>query len=215
MRETERLSRHCTVVTRIVRDDITTRIDDRTVVVSERVFEKLSRRRHPDGFAAVLAVPSLSPWPLHVQDDSLILVADGIEKPGNVGAMMRTADAFGAAFVGASLGTDVVNPNVIRASQGSLFARKTASAPRGDIISWLSAAGMRTVSTSPDATERLWDADMTGPVAIVIGAEDVGVDPAWKAHVSVSIPMSGTADSLNASVSAAILLAEAARQRSE
>jgi TrmH family RNA methyltransferase len=184
------------------------------VRVSARVFARISARRHPDGVAAVVETPSLRLDDLPT-DDRVALVADAVEKPGNVGAMVRTADAFGASFIGASLGTDLVNPNVVRSAQGSLFACPLATAPRGEVIPWCVRRGPIVVA-SPDADRSLWETDLTGPVSIVVGSEHRGVDPAWYEIASAAtIPTSGTADSLNASVAAAIFLAEASRQRSD
>jgi TrmH family RNA methyltransferase len=183
--------------------------------VSREVFDRLSRRQHPDGVAAVCETPTLTLDRFHPSEPALVLVGDGIEKPGNIGAMIRTCDALGAAFLGSSLATDIVNPNVIRASQGSLFATPTASAARSDVIEWCR-TNTSVFLTSPDEGMRLWDIDLTGAVSIVIGAEDDGVDPDWLGvGRGLAIPMRGAADSLNASVSAAIVLAEAARQRSD
>ncbi len=182
--------------------------------VSAHIFDRLSHRQHPDGVAAVVRTPNLSLDRLDTGKDPLVLIADGIEKPGNIGAMLRTCDALGASFIGSSLGTDLVNPNVIRSAQGSLFGTPTAVAPRTEVVGWAT-QHTRTIVLRPDDADGLWDMDLTGAVSVVIGAEDVGVAPEWNGvGRGVRIPMRGTADSLNASVTAAIVLAEALRQRS-
>lgn len=182
--------------------------------VSAAVFDKISKRQHPDGIAAVAETPDVSFAGFKADDPALILVADGIEKPGNIGAILRTCDALGAAFVGSSLATDLVNPNVVRSAQGSLFSVPTASVPRADAIRWC-AANTQVLVTTPTDAEPLWDMDLTGPTSIVIGAEADGVASEWvDVGRGLRIPMSGAADSMNASVSAAIVLAEARRQRS-
>ena len=181
--------------------------------VSVAVFDKISKRQHPDGVAVVAASPDVSFANFRVDDPALVLVADGMEKPGNIGAILRTCDALGAAFVGSSLATDLVNPNVIRSAQGSLFSIPTASVPRTDAIRWC-AANTHVVVTRPSEAVPLWDMDLTGPTSIVIGAESEGVAAEWGTiGKGMAIPMSGSADSMNASVSAAIVLAEAQRQR--
>ena len=182
--------------------------------VSIAVFDKISRRQHPDGVAVIAETPDLSFERFSVGDPALILVADGVEKPGNIGAILRTCDALGAAFVGSSLATDLVNPNVVRSAQGSLFSTPTASVARADAIRWC-AANTQVVITRPEDSIPLWDADLAVPTSVVIGAEADGVAQAWAAVGSgITIPMSGSADSMNASVSAAIVIAEARRQRS-
>jgi TrmH family RNA methyltransferase len=182
--------------------------------VSTAVFDKISRRQHPDGVAVIARIPDLSFDQFRVDSPALVLVADGIEKPGNIGAILRTCDALGAAFVGSSLATDLVNPNVVRAAQGSLFGTPTAFVSREDAIAWCS-ANTQVLVTRPDDSVSLWGFDLTGPTSIVIGAEAEGVAQAWSdVGVGITIPMSGHADSMNTSVTAAIVLAEASRQRS-
>jgi TrmH family RNA methyltransferase len=178
------------------------------------VFDKISRRQHPDGVAVVAAIPDLSFSGFEVADPALVLVADGMEKPGNIGAILRTCDALGASFIGSSLATDLVNPNVVRSAQGSLFSTPTASVPRTDAIRWC-AANTKVFVTRPDNSESVWNVDLTAPTSVVVGAEDAGVAGAWaEVGAGLVIPMSGSADSMNASVSAAIVIAEARRQRS-
>jgi TrmH family RNA methyltransferase len=182
-------------------------------LVSERVFRQLTVRQHPDGYAAVVRTPDAS-LARFTAPGGLVLIGDGIEKPGNIGAMLRSADAFGAAFIGSSLQTDIVNPNVVRASQGSLFAGRVAVAPRADAITW-SEQNTAVIIAVPEDGEPLWRVDLRGPTSVVVGSEHDGVDHQWMEHGRVvSIPTHGTADSLNASVAAAVFLAEATRQRS-
>jgi TrmH family RNA methyltransferase len=127
--------------------------------------------------------------------------------------MLRTCDALGAAFVGSSLGTDIVNPNVIRAAQGSVFATPLASVERTDAVEWAGSL-TRIVVAHPAGATSLWDEDLTGPTTIVIGSEHAGVASEWlDVGTHTFIPTPGAADSLNASVSGAIFLAEATRQR--
>ncbi len=188
--------------------------DVRVTTVSVRAFDKISRRQNPDGVAAVAQTPDLSLTSFTPSEPALILVADAIEKPGNIGAMLRSCDAFGAGFIGSSLGTDLVNPNTIRAAQGSLFTTPLASITRAEAIEWC--VDHTTVLVAhPEGATSLWERDLTGPTTIVIGSEHAGVDPLWlDAGEPTLIPMAGVADSLNASVSAGVFLGEAARQRS-
>lgn len=182
--------------------------------VSRRVFDKMSRRQNPDGIACVARTPDLSLGSFAPQAPALVLVADGIEKPGNIGAMLRTCDAFGAAFLGSGLGTDLVNPNVVRAAQGALYSTPLAAVSRADAIKWC-VENTTIVVAHPSGASLLWEVDFTEPIAIVIGAEDTGIDGQWlEVGTPTLIPMAGAADSLNASVSAGVFLSEAARQRS-
>lgn len=182
--------------------------------VSRRVFDKLSNRQHPDGVACVARTPHHALDGFSPTDPALVLVADGIEKPGNIGAILRTCDGLGAAFLGSELGTDLVNPNVIRAAQGSLFALPIASAGRDEAVTWCRENTTIVVAHPDTGADDLWSIDLTTPTSIVIGAEHSGVDEQWlRAGKPAVIPMHGSADSLNASVTAAVFLAEAARQR--
>jgi len=184
------------------------------ISVSRRVFDKISRRQNPDGIAAVAQTPDMSLSSFAPRSPALVLVGDGVEKPGNIGAMLRSCDAFGAAFIGSDLGTDLVNPNVVRAAQGSLYTTPIASASRDDAIGWCT-ANTNIVVAHPGGDSSLWHRDLTGPTTIVIGAEHRGVDERWlQAGAATVIPTTGVADSLNASVSAGVFLSEAARQRS-
>ncbi|MCJ7780064.1 MAG: RNA methyltransferase [Acidimicrobiia bacterium] len=178
--------------------------------VSAFAFDKLSMRQNPDGIIAVAPT-----WTTAVEnlDRDLVLVAEAIEKPGNLGAMFRTADATGAALLIADAAVDPFNPNVVRASQGALFSVPFAVTDTGAAITWAHEHGAIVIAT-PDAVSDFWDADLSGPVSIVIGSEHTGISDAWReAGTRVRIPMTGDADSLNASASAAVLLYEAVRQR--
>jgi TrmH family RNA methyltransferase len=212
-RETVRAIAHLDVVETILRSDRTDVGLGGATIVSERVFTAVSARQHPDGVAAIIRTPSVSLSALPAGGIPLVLVADGVEKPGNVGAMIRTCDGMGAAFIGSSLKTDIVNLNVVRSAQGSLFSTAIAVAQRSDVIAWC-VENTAVVLAKPDGDITLWASDLTGPTSIVVGAEDVGVHPAWtKAGPSVSFPIGGSADSFNTAATAAIFLAEALRQR--
>ena len=177
--------------------------------VSVRVLEKMAYRAEPEGVLAVVEIPqrALPDTP------SLLLVAVGIEKPGNLGAMARTADAAGAdALVVAEAEADVWNPNAIRASTGAVFTLPVVEATRETI----GQLPVSKVAAVVDAPTTYTDADLTQPTALVVGAEDEGLDAAWReaCDVQVAIPMHArSVDSLNAATTAAILLFEAVRQR--
>ncbi len=190
---------------------------------SEEIFTKISYRDNPDGVLAVGPLVGKTLKELHLPDSPLILVAEGVEKPGNLGALLRTADGAGAdAVIVADPATDLNNPNVIRNSIGTLFYLPVAEASSEEAISFLEEKGIRILSAVPDAETLYTDCDLTGPLAIVVGAEDQGLSDVWLARRSpgeggknpaVKIPMLGKNDSLNVSVSAAVLLYEAVRQR--
>jgi TrmH family RNA methyltransferase len=186
------------------------------VAVSRPVFEKMAYRENADGWLAVL--PALR----HTLDDfelgplSLLVVAEAVEKPGNLGALLRTADAAGATgVIVCDPATDINNPNVVRASRGAVFSVTVAQANTPDTLSWLRAHNIQVVAASPQAQVDYTAADLHGPVALAVGAEDIGLSAAWleAADVAVRIPMQGRVNSLNVATSAALLLYEAVRQR--
>jgi RNA methyltransferase, TrmH family len=184
--------------------------------VSRPVFAKIAYRESPDGWLAVVpAVPAglslLDPGPR-----PLVLVCEGVEKPGNLGAILRTADAAGvAAVIAADPVTDWGNPNVVRASKGTVFSVPVASATSAEVLAWIAGRSLALVAAAPDGDVLLTDADLSGPTAIVVGSEAHGLPAAWldRAGTRVRIPMFGRADSLNVATSAAILVYEAVRQR--
>jgi TrmH family RNA methyltransferase len=185
------------------------------VEVAEAPMRRVAIREHPPGAIAVAHQFSTNLDDVTIGGNPLVLIAERVEKPGNLGAMMRTCDAVGAsAFIAADAATDLFNPNVVRASQGALFSITVAAAPAADVIDWCRDGNISVTGGYPDAATELWEADLSGPAAVLVGAEDSGISPMWAEVASaVSIPMAGAADSLNASVSAALLLYEAVRQR--
>ncbi len=183
--------------------------------VTERAFERLAYGDRADGVILVVRVPPTRLDGLQLPAEPLVVVTEGVEKPGNVGAILRSADAVGAHAVIAVGGTDLFNPNVIRASVGTVFSVPVAAAPSGDVIAWIRERGIRAVASLVDATRLHVEVDLRGAVAIVLGSEAGGVSEAWRGGdvESVRLPMAGVADSLNVSVAAAVLLYEAWRQR--
>jgi TrmH family RNA methyltransferase len=186
------------------------------VALSRNAFEKVAYREGPDGLLAVVPAVGRALSTLDTEADPLLLVAQGVEKPGNLGAMLRTADAAGvSALVAADPVTDWGNPNVVRASKGTVFAVPVAAATTAETVAWLTAREVRLVVTTPETDLLYTDADLTGPVAVAVGAEKHGADDVLldAAAQKVRIPMHGKANSLNVAASAAIVLFEARRQR--
>lgn len=184
--------------------------------VSETVFAKLSFGDRDEGLLAVVRIPDLRVERLELPEDPLVVVIEGVEKPGNVGAVLRSADGAGAdALIAASPRTDLFNPNAIRASAGTIFTVPVAAGSSSAVLAWARSHGLRIVTTRVDAARSYVEADLRGPVAIVLGAEADGLTDTWTGDdvEAVRIPMHGIADSLNVSVSAAILLFETRRQR--
>lgn len=189
--------------------------DVERVRLSRRAFEKVSHRENPDGVLAVAPLPTPRRAPLH--EDAVVLVLVGLEKPGNLGALLRTADGVGVDLVlVAGEGVDLYNPNVIRASQGSVFTVPTAVMSDDDALAFLRAEGVRAFALTPEADEVYWNADFSGRVALLLGTEHEGLPTRWKAEAArgLSIPMRGEADSLNVATAGALVLYEALRQRS-
>jgi RNA methyltransferase, TrmH family len=186
------------------------------VSTSEGVFEKLAFGERAEGLVAVIRIPDLALERLSLPASPLVVVIEGVEKPGNVGAALRSADGAGAdALIAASPRTDLFNPNAIRASAGTVFTVAVASASSADVRGWLRDHGLRVVAARVDAERAYTEADLRGPLAIVFGAEADGLTETWSDPdvEPIAIPMHGIADSLNVSVSAAVLLFEARRQR--
>lgn len=179
-------------------------------------FERISYRDSPDGLLAVLPDPARPLRTLELPTEALLLVAEGVEKPGNLGAMLRTAEAAGVdAVVAASPLTDWANPNVVRASKGTLFAVPVADAPAAEVVAWLRERQVRLVVATPEADALVTDADLTGAVAIAVGTEHEGVTDALRdaADQLVRLPMAGRINSLNVATAAAVCVYEAVRQR--
>jgi TrmH family RNA methyltransferase len=168
-----------------------------------------------DGLLAVAVAPDVSLDQLTLPEEPLVGVVEAVEKPGNLGALLRSADGAGVdAVVVADPACDPWNPNAIRASLGTVFSVPLAISDAATVRAWLAEAAIRTVITLVDAPVAYTAADLTGAVAIVLGSEAEGLTPTWReGSTAVHIPMHGVADSLNVSASAAILFYEALRQR--
>lgn len=193
---------------------------DPLIEVSQPVIEGLAFGDRMEAVVAVAETPrrELKDFRLARPDEPpLIAVVEGAEKPGNLGAVIRSADGAGVGgVIVADPRTDLFNPNVIRASLGTVFAMPTAVASSEEVFQWLRDRGMVAYAARVDAEKEYWQADFTAPCAIVLGNEAQGLTRRWSGPgvQSVRLPMLGLADSLNVSATAAILLYEARRQRS-
>lgn len=189
--------------------------DIELVEVSERAFERVAYGDRADGIVLVVRPPTIELKALELRPDPLVLVTEDVEKPGNLGAILRTADAAGCDAVVAIGGADLFNPNVIRASLGTAFSVPVAASDAPTAMAWLRRRGIRVVATRVDADRLYTDADLRGPLAIVLGSEAAGLSATWRGPgvEAVRIPMLGSADSLNVAATAAILAFEARRQR--
>ena len=180
---------------------------------SKTVFEKISYREHPEGILGVAHIPPLALDELTLSDTPLLLVAEGIEKPGNLGTLLRTADATGAdAVILIDNRTDITNPNVIRASIGSLFFVPLIETKAAPFLAWCRDKQIQTIAALPEANADYTTADLHRPTALFVGAEANGLTPSLLKEIQqqVTIPMAGKNDSLNVSTAAAY---EAIRQR--
>ena len=191
--------------------------------VTPEVFEKICfGERDEFGVVVVAETPTRTIGELKLPADPLVAIVEGIEKPGNVGAVLRSADAAGVdAVIVVDGATDLFNPNTIRASLGTVFRPNVVEATAAETLDWLRQRGMRVLAARPDADLCYTSADFRGGVAIVLGSEAEGLTSAWSAEGAwrdaaiepVGLPMRGMADSLNVSTTAAVLFYEAVRQR--
>jgi RNA methyltransferase, TrmH family len=184
--------------------------------VAPDVFAKIAVRGESGGILLVIPYTQLSLDQLPLSQRPFVVIVEGAEKPGNVGAILRTADAAGVdGLILCSGGTDLHNPNVIRASLGTRFTVPVAEAATEEVIDWLRHRQIAIVAATPTATVRYTDADFHSAVAIVTGSEAEGLSTQWLAAADqqVVIPMFGVADSLNLATSTALLLYEVVRQR--
>jgi TrmH family RNA methyltransferase len=183
--------------------------------LSQPLLKKLSSRENPAGLAVVALAPTPSLAAFKPPSKALVLISVGLEKPGNLGALLRSADAAGADAVLVAGGVDLYSPQVIHNSTGVVFLLPVFSASEQAVLDWLREHQIPMVATTPQADKTYWEVDMRGPVAIVLGPEHQGLSSQWlsRAELKVRIPMQGHADSLNVSATAALMLYEAMRQR--
>jgi TrmH family RNA methyltransferase len=187
------------------------------IEVTQNVMEKLAYGNRVEGAVAVALPPrrELTDW--KPPANALVAVVEGAEKPGNLGAILRTADAAGvAAVLVADAGTDLYNPNAIRASLGAIFTVPTFSVTSEAALQWLRQHRFRMFAARVDGSIEYTEADLRGPVAIALGSEAQGLSEVWQAAdiTTIRVPLIGTVDSLNLSATAAVLFYDALRQRS-
>lgn len=188
-----------------------------TLTVSPAVFEKMSYRDNPDGWLALFPVPHVALDDLKLSSSPFIIVAESVEKPGNLGAILRTADA---AHVDAVLvcdpRVDAYSPNVVRASRGTIFTVPVVEAKNEQAFAFLREHGIRILAATPSADAVYTRQDLRGPLAVAVGTEDEGLTDFWmdQADMKVLIPMMGKVNSLNVSIATALIVYEAVRQRS-
>lgn len=180
------------------------------------LFEKVSYRDRPDGLIAVAHQMKLSLKNLNKKSPALYVVAEAIEKPGNLGTILRSSDGVGASgVIVCDRCTDIYNPNVVRASVGTLFTLPVLEASTSEVLAWLKENRIQIVAATPSADVQFTEAPLAGDVAIVVGTEQLGLTEQWleAADIRVKIPMEGVADSLNVAMATTLLLYEALRQR--
>jgi TrmH family RNA methyltransferase len=187
-----------------------------TYQVSEDVFAKLAFGARAEGTLVVALTPPRDLDDLTLPDNPLVAVLEGIEKPGNLGAVLRSADAAGvSAVIAAEGGHDLYNPNAIRASLGAIFTLPVCSAGSSDTLAWLRAKRLTIYAARVGAGRPYFEADFTRPAVILLGSEASGLTDIWRGDdiFEIALPMRGCVDSLNVSAAAAVLFYEALRQR--
>lgn len=189
---------------------------DKLIEVPAAVYERIAYRGTTEGEIAEFREKPVSLKDIVLGRNPLVVVLESVEKPGNLGAVLRSADAAGAdAVIICDPLTDLYNPNLIRASLGAVFTRQVVSTTSEEAVEWLKKKKIQILTAQLQDSEWYYDTDMKRGTALVIGTESTGLTDIWRnaADAHIKIPMLGSLDSLNASVSAAILLFEAVRQR--
>ena len=184
--------------------------------VSSEVYNKIAFGNRKEGIVAIAREPRLSLTDLKLKNNSLLIVLEKIEKPGNLGAIVRTADASGAdAVIASDSIIDIYNPNAVRSSLGALFTTQVVGAQAKEIIPWLRSNSIKIICALPRGDSSYTAVNFRESCAIVLGSEDKGLGDLWKdnADYRVRIPMLGESDSLNVATAAGVLLYEALRQR--
>ena len=184
--------------------------------VADHILQQLAYRERPEGLIATAVMREHRLKDLPSVANGFYLVAEAIEKPGNLGSILRSADAAGIdGLILCDKGTDIYNPNVIRASTGALFSVPLAVTDSASALAWLRRLNIRTLAATPHTDQNYTEVDMISGVAIVVGREQTGLTDFWmkEADLQVKIPMLGKIDSLNVATATTILLYEAARQR--
>ena len=183
---------------------------------SKTAFVKMAYKERPDGLLMIGPHVAKRLADLTLPPNALVIVTESIEKPGNLGTILRSADAAKvSAVIVCDRTTDIHNPNVVRASTGTMFSVPIVEATSEEALAWLKERGFKVLAATPHAEKLHFEVDLTGNVAIALGAEQYGLTQKWMdgAELRVRIPMLGIADSLNVSAAATILVYEAVRQR--
>ena len=186
------------------------------IEISNEVYQKLAYRDTTEGILAIAKTKSLQLSDLKLSENPLILVAESPEKPGNIGAILRTADAANLdAVIIANPKSDLYNPNIVRSSVGCLFTRQIATGTTSEIIAFLKSKKINFYCATLQNSTSYHTQNFTEPTALVVGTEATGLTEEWRenANQNIIIPMQGAIDSMNVSVAAAILIFEAKRQR--
>jgi RNA methyltransferase, TrmH family len=186
------------------------------IEVSESVFSRLAFGQRAEGIVAVAELPRHRLEDLVLRENPVVAVLEGVEKPGNIGAVLRSADAAGvSALVLADPRTDLYNPNAIRASLGTIFSLPVAAAAATDVLAWLQNNRLQIVAAQVEGSTIYTEIDYRPPTALVFGSEAAGLGPLWSGGEvrAIRLPMLGAADSLNVSATAAVVFYEALRQR--
>ena len=199
--------------------EVITKVSSRKIPVydiSSEIFQKVAFGERAEGVLAVCQPKLSTLGDIKKKKDCLLMIVEAVEKPGNLGAILRTCDAAGVdALLVSGHSTDIFNPNVIRASLGTVFTVPVVQADPKDIVTFLKKNQVKIFATTPDTSKISTKSDLRGSVAIIVGSEKEGLSGFWLDHadVKISIPMKGKADSLNAAVTAAVVAYEAVRQR--
>ena len=199
-------------------ESVTVHCDDRCAIyeVPQAIYEKIAYRSGTEGIIAEVEMQQKTLADVQLRENPLVVVLESVEKPGNLGAVLRTADAADAdAVVICDPLTDLYNPNLIRASLGAVFTRQVVTATSGEALKWLKDNHIKIYTAQLQDSSWYYDTDMRCGTALVMGTEHDGLSQFWRlnADAHVKIPMLGRMDSLNVSVSSAILMFEAVRQR--
>jgi TrmH family RNA methyltransferase len=199
------------------RDLLSLKIEDKFLVpVSQEVFDKIAVRENSGGVVAVAEMKAHRLEDIQLSKNPLVLILESVEKPGNLGAILRTSDAAGVdAVISCDPQTDFYNPNVVRSSLGCVFTKQIASATSEETIQWLKQNNIASYCTYLKASKPYNEVDYKGPSAIVMGTEATGLSEVWvkNAAANIIIPMQGKIDSMNVSTAAAVVVFEAMRQR--
>lgn len=187
-----------------------------TIEINKEVYQKLAYRDTTEGILAVAKTKSMQLSDLKLTENPLILIAEAPEKPGNIGALLRTADAANLdAVIIANPKSDLYNPNIVRSSVGGLFTNQIATGTTSEIIAFLQSKKINFYCATLQNATPYHKQDYTAPTALVVGTEATGLTQEWRDHATqnIIIPMQGAIDSMNVSVAAAVLIFEAKRQR--